>query len=147
MPEGYRVVHELSDAHFEQVFAIYIQQWWTAGRSPQDVRAAFANSTALVALVDEATDEAVAFARVVSDGYFQATVNDVICRPDLRGRGLGAMLMEALLAHPAIARIPRLDLTCLPEMDGFYARFGFGLSPNGSHMLRRGPVFSPPAAG
>lgn len=139
------ILDELTDTHFEQIYAFYREQWWCQGREPEAVRGAFDGSAAVAIAVDPASGRAVGCVRAISDGYFSATICDVIADPGLRGTGIGVALMEAILAHPALARIARFDLTCLDEMDPFYARWGFAKPANGAHLLRRGPSLDPGA--
>lgn len=94
-------------------------------------------NSAVVVLVDTDTDRVGGFARVLTDGVVYGYVADVMVRPDLRGIGLGRQLMTAVLAHPALAGVTSVELTCQPEMDAFYGRFGFLEPANGSHVLRR----------
>jgi GNAT superfamily N-acetyltransferase len=57
--------------------------------------------------------------------------------PKARGRGLGAALVRALIAHAAVQRIDRLWLFT-PEHAGFYARLGWNEA--GRTHLGRTPV-------
>ena len=66
-----------------------------------------------------------AFARVVGDGIYKATVFDVIVAPDQRGTGLGQYVMDAVMAHEALASVRHVELQCKPELDEFYRRWGF----------------------
>ena len=53
--------------------------------------------------------------------------------PKARGRGLGAALVRALLAHAALLRVERLWLFT-PDHAGYYARLGW--RPQGQALLR-----------
>lgn len=42
-----------------------------------------------------------------------------------RGKGLGKLIMEAIITHPRLKNIKNFELTCTPEMMDFYKKFGF----------------------
>lgn len=129
-----KVEYELSPARREQVYRFYFDEWWTKKRRPEQVDAALDASYVCVVVDDH--DEAVGFARAISDGVFFAWVADVIVRPDQRGTGAGAAAMDGILAHPDLTSVVKWDLICLPELDGFYARWGFGDTAP-LHTIRR----------
>ncbi|MCA0438052.1 MAG: GNAT family N-acetyltransferase [Actinobacteria bacterium] len=129
-----RVRYELSEVHREQLFAYYFEQWWCVQRDRAVVERALQASRPVVLCDDDGT--LVGFARVVSDAALYAWVGDVMVHPDRRGSGLGAALVDAVLAHPELQDVVTWELTCVPDMDGFYQRWGFR-DPAPSHMLRR----------
>lgn len=122
-----KVEYELSPARREQVYRFYFDEWWTKARTPAEADEALANSYVCVVVND--ADEAVGFARAISDGVFFAWVADVIARPDQRGTGVGAAIMDGITAHPELQRVKKWDLSCRPEMDEFYARWGSSTRP------------------
>ncbi|MDE9367155.1 GNAT family N-acetyltransferase [Luteipulveratus sp. YIM 133132] len=136
MSETYGVLYEIDDRRWEQLATFYFDQWWTRDRDPGSARRALRGSE-VVALVD-AQDSVVAFARIVTDGAVFGWVGDVMVRDDVRGTGVGALLMDAVVAHPVVAALDTVSLECRPAMDGFYARWGFR-DPAPSHVLRRVP--------
>ncbi len=62
---------------------------------------------------------------MLTDRFRYAFIFDVIVDKTFRGKGLGNKLIEAILAHPKLINIKRFELTCKPEMVGFYEKFGF----------------------
>jgi GNAT superfamily N-acetyltransferase len=96
-----------------------------------------AHTDLVVALVDPATDRLVGFARALTDRRYRAYVYDVIVAPDWQGRGLGRVLMDALLAHPRLAAVEMIELSCQREMVPFYRRWGFTDELGGSLRMRR----------
>ena len=119
-----RVVHAIEERHLDDLLALYHGVWWAGSRTRADVERMLAGTDAVVGLVDD-DERLVAFCRALSDGVYRAVVYDVIARDDLRGRGLGRRLMEAVLAHPAVAPCESVALWCKPEMVALYRRFGF----------------------
>jgi predicted GNAT family N-acyltransferase len=116
---------------------LYAGEWWTATRTADGVERMLAGSDAVVALVRRADDRLVGFARALTDGAYVALVLDVIVAADLRGRGLGATLMEAMLGHPGLAGVGSVELTCRDPLVEFYRRFGFTDRAGGSRLMRR----------
>ena len=55
-------------------------------------------SDVVVGLLERTSDQLVGFARAITDRTFLAIVLDVIVAPEFRGAGLGARLMDELLA-------------------------------------------------
>jgi ribosomal protein S18 acetylase RimI-like enzyme len=114
--------------------------YWLGGTDNASVAAAHRASAASVGVRDERGD-LVASARALSDRRRTAWIYDVVVRPDHRGRGLGKLLVERLLEHPALreTRFVRLGTR---DAQGLYARFGFeacGVTPTGATemVLRR----------
>ena len=68
--------------------------------------------------------EQVAFARAVTDRATYAWIADVIVAPESRGRGYGKWLVEAVLAHPDLQGLRRVQLGTL-DAHGLYAHYGF----------------------
>ncbi|KNX36561.1 GNAT family N-acetyltransferase [Luteipulveratus halotolerans] len=129
-----RVEYELTPRRRDQLYGFYFGEWWTKHRTTEEADAALGAS--YVALVIDEDDQVVGFARALSDGVFFAWVGDVIAAPGSRGTGVGAAIMDAIVAHPGLRSVRKWDLSCLPELDGFYERWGFA-DPAPSHTRRR----------
>ena len=78
-----------------------------------------------------------AFARVLSDRVYKALVLDVVVAEEQRGRGVGATLMDAVLAHPAVASCQHVELYCAPDLIAFYRRYGFTSEVGTLAFMRR----------
>lgn len=132
----YERIHELSSRHVAELHELYRSEWWTSDRTAADIEVMLANSSFVFGLVTEA-DHLVGFARVLSDRVYKAVIFDVIVSAEHRGEGLGDELMQWILAHPELERVRHFELYCLPEMQPFYARFGFGGELGSVAMMRR----------
>jgi GNAT superfamily N-acetyltransferase len=66
----------------------------------------------------------VGFARVITDRQTLAYLADVYVEEAHRGRGLGKLLMEAVLGHPDLGRIRRW-LLGTRDAHGLYRQYGF----------------------
>jgi len=134
---GPRRVDRLSESQIEDLHRLYQNEWWTRGRKIEDVRRMLDATRVLVAFADPANDGLIAFARVITDETYKALVLDVIVDPAARERGLGRRLMDAVIAHPALARVEHFELYCRPELIPFYQRWGFKEPGAGLRFMRR----------
>lgn len=132
-----RHLEALSEAQIRELHALYQAEWWSAGRTLDEVRTLLRHSDVIVALAEADSGRLAAFARVLTDRVCKALVLDVIVAPDCRGQGLGRRLMAALLAHPAVAGVRHVELYCRPGMAAFYARWGFRAAAGELLFLRR----------
>ena len=64
----------------------------------------------------------VGFGRAISDGEYQAAIYDVAVSPDCQGRGIGKMIVEAI-----VSRLPGCNfmLYASPGKELFYEKSGF----------------------
>lgn len=137
----YHVRYEIGPDQVDQLLEFYFDCWWTAGRTDAVARQVIAASHVTV-VIESATEQVVGFARIVTDGAVYGYIADVMVRAPLRSTGLGRLLMEAVIAHPALDGVHFVELTCRPELDDFYARFDFR-EPHPSHVLRRAHGLTP----
>ncbi len=119
-----RQIESLSTTQVEDLHGLYQEEWWSQGRSLDDVRLVVEHSSLLIGIVDE-EQRLVAFCRVLTDFVFRATIYDVIVAAPYRGQGLGRQLLDAITGHPRLQRVSVLWLCCEPEMVPFYEKWGF----------------------
>jgi GNAT superfamily N-acetyltransferase len=132
------VIDRLDDqVRRDELVALFQSAWWTAARTPEAVGRMLEGSDLVVGLVERTSDRLVGFARVITDRTFLAVVLDVIVASDLRGTGLGARLMDELLARPELAEVDSIELVCQPELVDFYRRWGFSDEVGRSLLMRR----------
>jgi predicted GNAT family N-acyltransferase len=87
-------------------------------------------------LIDLVSDRLVGFARSITDRVFLAVVLDVIVDPAQRATGLGARLMDELLAAEALKGVESIELVCQPELIAFYEKWGFTNRVGRSVLMR-----------
>ncbi|HEY3510433.1 GNAT family N-acetyltransferase [Kribbella sp. NPDC051137] len=104
-------------------------------RTPADVERLLANSDLAFAVLDD--DKLVGFARVLTDYTYVALMLDVIVDESHRGTGVGAVLLDAVVDHPALADVRSLELVCQPDLVPFYRRWGFTDQVGSSRLMRR----------
>lgn len=73
----------------------------------------------------------IGFARVTSDGSFNATIWDVVIHPDFQGNGLGTLLMNEIIKELRTYDISTITLFADPEVLQFYKHIGFTVDPDG----------------
>ena len=128
---------QFSATHIEQLHALYQNEWWSRGRTLEQTQKIVAGSALNFGFVSRDTDELVAYTRVLSDFVIKVCIYDVIVRPDFRKHKLGARLIEAVLSHPALVEVKHFELSCLPDVEPFYARWGFKSDLGALRLMRR----------
>ena len=88
-------ITSLNDTQIRQLHQLYQNEWWTKGRTLDDVRRMLDHSDYLFGLCEPQTDDLVAFARVLTDRIFKAFILDVIVAPRHRGHRVGAAMMDS----------------------------------------------------
>ncbi|MGW2090732.1 GNAT family N-acetyltransferase [Promicromonospora sukumoe] len=106
-------VHELVSRH----------TYWAKDRPREVMDAAIAGSRPYGVYRRE-SGEQVGFARVVTDGATFAWLADVIVDPDLRGQGIGKLLVAGVVAELDQLGLRRTILATA-DAHGLYERFGW----------------------
>jgi ribosomal protein S18 acetylase RimI-like enzyme len=132
----YQLVENLSEQQIQQLHNLYQNEFWSKGRKLNDIHTMLQNSDMIFAFADQ-DDKLIAFARLLTDYVFKATVYDLIVAPSCRDQGYGKKLMDTILEHPALQQVNHIDLHCLPEMFDFYRRWDFTTDLNGVQLMRR----------
>ena len=97
------------------------QSYWAKGRSFEAVKTTIDNS--LCFGLYENDNNQVGFARVVTDKAAFAYLMDVFILEEFRGKGLGKMLIKAVLAHPELQ--VKFFLLATEDAHKFYKQYGF----------------------
>jgi len=113
----------VSDFRFEDGFSVddflaLAQGVWPRAYSRDDAAAALARTVNIGAWDG---DRLVGSIRVLTDGYFFATIREILIHPEYQRRGIGRRLMEL-----ALERAPRgkLGFGAQPESVAFFDRLG-----------------------
>jgi GNAT superfamily N-acetyltransferase len=102
---------QLSDGFFEG---------WTRPIDPERHLRILRGSDHVVLALDD--DRVVGFMTAITDGVLAAFIPLLEVLPAYRGHGIGSELMRRML--DALAGYPDIDLSCDPQLEPFYARFG-----------------------
>ncbi len=97
------------------------ESYWAKTRTLEQTKTAIQNSLCFGGYLD---DRQVAFARVVTDFATFAYVGDVFVLSEFRGRGLGKLLMDAVVSHPELQGLRRW-LLATRDAHGLYEPFEF----------------------
>ena len=97
------------------------ESYWARNRTLEQTRTAIENSICFGVYQG---DRQIGFARVVSDMATFAYLGDVFILDEFRGRGLGKMLMKAVLEYPELQGLRRWVLATR-DAHGLYEQFGF----------------------
>jgi GNAT superfamily N-acetyltransferase len=148
LPSGYTVSLRPEDQDLAAIHALISSTYWSPRIRRDVVEAAVRNS--LVAGVfhtdNTGARRQIALARAVTDYATFAWIADVFVHESHRGRGLGKVMVEALLSDPRMKTIRRWMLATRDAHD-LYRRYGFEDPPEGKILQRRhGPeVWAEPA--
>ena len=107
--------------------------FWAANRSSDELRRMLAGSSVVVSLWRG--KRMVGFGRATSDGIHRAVLWDVVVAGDLQGRGLGRMVVLALLNTPELKKVERIYLMTT-NSSGFYQQLDFKLACNQELLVR-----------
>jgi GNAT superfamily N-acetyltransferase len=133
----FKITNELSDDGKKQLLEMYQHEWWSVGRTEEDVLAILKGSSLIICIIDQETNQLAAFSRILTDYFKFVYVYDVIVSKQHRGIGLGNLLLNSILEHPKIMKIENFELVCRKEMIPFYEKFEFSDDYGASVAMRR----------
>ena len=90
------------------------------------------NSDHIVLAIDGKKDRVVGFITALTDNTQSAFIPLLEVLPDYRRQGIGSELVSRMLKK--LKEIPAIDLTCGPDMQKFYSRFG--MKPSVGMIIR-----------
>ena len=108
--------------------------FWAETRTQGDLKRMLAGSTVVVSLWRG--KRMVGFGRATSDSIHRAVLWDVVVAGDLKGRGLGRRVVEALLSAKAIHKAERVYLMTT-NSSGFYQQLGFQNAETQQLLVRK----------
>lgn len=126
MTNEYLIKNEMTAEQLDQLHALTQKMWWSTDRTREDMLTMLKHCLPF-AVIDNNTQQLVGFARVLTDEIRYAYIYDVMTEENLRGKGIGKMVMQAILSHPILLRVKYFELTCAPEMVKYYQQFGFSV--------------------
>jgi len=117
------------------------ESYWVPGISRASVEKSIKHSLCFGVYLDE---RQIGFARAVTDFVRYAHLLDVFVLPGFRGRGIGKLLMENILAHAELRTIVRYTLGT-QDAHGLYAQYGFTAFANPERQMELLRSHIPPA--
>ncbi|EPJ46144.1 MAG: hypothetical protein OFPI_35040 [Osedax symbiont Rs2] len=130
-----KIITEFTDENIKQVHQLFKQEWWCKDRTLEDTENCVRGSQVCIGLIDD-NENLIGFTRIISDFIYKAFIFDVIVLADYRGKGLGKKLMHFIENHHKLKHVKHFELYCLPEMEEFYASFGFSTQVGGIKLMR-----------
>lgn len=124
MTDKYSILNNVTTEQFDQLHTLTQKMWWSTDRTKEEMVTLLKHSLPF-AVIDNSTQQLVGFARVLTDEVRYAYIYDVMTDESLRGKGIGKMIMNAILSHPQLSRVKYFELTCAPEMVDYYLKLGF----------------------
>jgi GNAT superfamily N-acetyltransferase len=118
------------------------ESYWVPGISRSSVEKCIKHSLCFGVYLD---GRQIGFARAVTDFVRYAHLLDVFVLPGFRGRGIGRLLLENILAHPELQTIVRYTLGT-QDAHGLYAQFGFAAFANPERQMELLRPQDPPAS-
>jgi predicted GNAT family acetyltransferase len=112
------------------------ESYWRSGVSRERVATSVRMSLPISVHLATATPTTVAFVRVVTDTVTHAWLDDLFVLREHRRRGIAGALVEAALAHPAVAGAT-LQLLLTADAHALYARSGFQPFPDPRALMVR----------
>lgn len=131
----YTITEKLNEKQTEQLMNLYEQCWWAENRNIQDVKHMLANSLVIGVLTPG--NDLIGFARILTDGVYKALILDVVVDEKYRGKGIGAVLFNAIVSNPKAMQVKHLELYCKDEMIPFYEKWGFTAELSNLKFMRK----------
>jgi len=123
-PAGYEITTEVSRFDLDVIHRFLSEEsYWARGIPRELVEKSIRNSLGF-AILEQASQAQVGFARVTTDRATFAYLADVFVLPAHRGRGLSKWLMRVVMSHPELQGFRRWMLATL-DAHSLYAGFGF----------------------
>ncbi len=130
---NHRITNDPDDTDIEVVHAYLTRSYWSPEVPIAVVRRAIANSLCFNLFLE---DQQIGFARLITDRATFAYLADVFVLEEHQGRGLGRMLMDAVVTHPDVQGLRRWMLATA-DAHGLYTKYGFTPLENPPHFMER----------
>jgi GNAT superfamily N-acetyltransferase len=132
--EGYEISTEQARLDIRAMHAYLSCSYWSPG-IPYEIVERAARHSLCFGLYEKAGGRQVGLARVVTDHATFAYLCDVYVLEEHRGRGLGKLLMRAVMGHPALNGARRAMLGTR-DAHGLYRQFGFDAPPDDGVLMQ-----------
>ena len=123
------VFEAVETAPFEEIVELYKSAGWWKDAPESEARAIIpamirGSFRFMVARLPEGP--IVGMARVISDGYSDAYIQDVVVLPSYRKQGIGRALIRRLTEYCVARKIAWIGLVAEPGTREFYEKLGYG---------------------
>jgi ribosomal protein S18 acetylase RimI-like enzyme len=115
--------------------------WWKEWMDPSKMQLLIRGSYLFAVAVDNSTGRSIGMGRAISDGVADAYIQDLVVLSEWRRKGVGSMIVSALLEGCLSRKITWIGLIAKPGTEILYRSLGF------QRMREHTPmVFSPKEA-
>lgn len=123
-PDRWSISTDPRQLDVDAIHAYLSRSYWAEGIPRELVAKSIAGSLCFGLYDGEQNDRQVGFARVITDRATFAYLCDVYVLAEHRGKGLGRMLLGAVVSHPDLQGLRRWSLVTR-DAHGLYQQFGF----------------------
>jgi len=125
----------MSDAEYEAVSSAPVEEivelykaagWWQESPEARAVIPAMIRGSLCFMVARSLEGRIIGMARVISDGYSDAYIQDVVVLNDYRGQGIGRELVRRLTQFCIARKIAWIGLVAEPGTQGLYEELGYG---------------------
>src|SRR5947207_3356320 len=102
------IIDQLNAKQVSQLHDLFKQMWWTKDRSMEEI-STMLNLSMSFGVVESDTKDLIGYARVLTDEIKYAFIFDVMLVDYHRGKGIGKMVMDAIIAHPRLKNVKRFE--------------------------------------
>jgi aralkylamine N-acetyltransferase len=116
----------VTSAPIEEVVELYKSAgWWQESPESRAVIPLMIRGSFHFMVARSIEGRIVGMARVISDGFSDAYIQDVVVLPEFRGRGVGKELVRRLIQHCVSRKIAWIGLVAEPGTQEIYENLGF----------------------
>jgi ribosomal protein S18 acetylase RimI-like enzyme len=117
----------VTSAPLDEIVELYkAAGWWQESPEARAVIPTMIRGSLCFMVARSIEGRIVGMARVISDGYSDAYIQDVVVLPNYRGRGVGRELVRRLTQFCVARKIAWIGLVAEPGTQGLYEELGFG---------------------
>ncbi len=123
-----RVEYEIvTAAPVEEIVELYkAGNWWQENPEAREVIPSMIKGSLCFMVARSLEGRVVGMARVISDGYSDAYIQDVVVLKSHRGQGIGRELIRRLTEFCVARKIAWIGVIAEPGTQQFYEELGFG---------------------
>ncbi len=117
-------IREYTEYSEKEIVRLYTEVGWTAYTDNlSTLRSGFENSLLVLAAIEN--NELIGIIRVVGDGFTIVFVQDILVLPNQQRKGVGSLLLQAILDRYKNVRQIELATDNTPQTIAFYKSMGF----------------------
>jgi len=99
--------------------------WWKDHYNPSGLKYLIKGSLAFAIAFDNNSKKAIGMGRLISDGFSDAYIQDLVVLDEFRNKGIGRRIVKELIEFCKKKQIHWVGLIAEPNQDRFYENLGF----------------------